>query len=487
MRERMRHRREITSCNGDVRLCPLRLDQVTLPGLHNAGSGFAGGFGFLNCWMRNHGLNITEQLRRGIRHLDVDPCYETCGLLGTCHAFSCGGSVCAMIKQIREFMRENRNDVITVNFNHEIVDENKVFRGLSRQLEVQVRPLLNRYYRVSPRGAWPTLQRSIRINRRLFVFYAPIIENEPHSRLYYNRKKWIHSENLLASTWRPFSLSNGCEPMIALTNRMCESRKYKALVEVSVIPESGGACTHAMADACRPHVHQMLRACEAHRFPSHKSPNIVLVDWPEEASDDVTSVYHAVRHQNVRNIATHRPISCQVRVDAAFHMTNTSRSFFFVGQRLVEYDHDVGAQIASRSLDVLNISTHGDVSSAFFHETTRKIHVFQGCRKVELDPVTLTLVSGSEITRDPCTPVDAALTWNGMQILFEGCHVHNPSSPDLSPEQLGFPCDVDAALMHDGHVYAFKGNDYYRYDTRQNQGRLVGRTLDWTIDAVQCP
>ena len=72
----------------------------------------------------------------GIRHLDIDPCYDTCGLLGSCHSFLCGGSICRILKQTRLFMKENRQEVITINFNHEIVDKNKVFNALTRQIKV---------------------------------------------------------------------------------------------------------------------------------------------------------------------------------------------------------------------------------------------------------------------------------------------------------------------------------------------------------------
>ncbi|KAH9504865.1 hypothetical protein Btru_062124 [Bulinus truncatus] len=49
-------------CNGDARLCPLKLNQVTLAGLHNAGAGYYDGFGLMDCFLRNHGLSITDQL-----------------------------------------------------------------------------------------------------------------------------------------------------------------------------------------------------------------------------------------------------------------------------------------------------------------------------------------------------------------------------------------------------------------------------------------
>jgi hypothetical protein len=83
------------------RFCRLRFDQITLAGLHNAGSGFDGEFGLLSCWVQNHGLSILQQLRQGIRFLDVDISWQHCGLLGSFHNFACGGPVCKMIKQAR--------------------------------------------------------------------------------------------------------------------------------------------------------------------------------------------------------------------------------------------------------------------------------------------------------------------------------------------------------------------------------------------------
>ena len=87
------------------RFCSLKLDQATLAGSHNAGSGFDGGFGFLSCWVRNQYMTVLEQLRFGVRYLDVDTSWEHCGLLGTFHNFACGGPLCRMIKQVRTTFR----------------------------------------------------------------------------------------------------------------------------------------------------------------------------------------------------------------------------------------------------------------------------------------------------------------------------------------------------------------------------------------------
>ena len=61
------------ACNGLPGLCRLKLNQVTLAGTHNSGSGFDGhlkyGTGALasSCFYRNQGKSITGQLDLGIR------------------------------------------------------------------------------------------------------------------------------------------------------------------------------------------------------------------------------------------------------------------------------------------------------------------------------------------------------------------------------------------------------------------------------------
>ena len=68
-------------CNGMEELCNLRLNQVTLPGTHNSGSGangrlyhWEGGLAPSRLW-RNQQWGFTKQLDYGIRYFDIDTCY----------------------------------------------------------------------------------------------------------------------------------------------------------------------------------------------------------------------------------------------------------------------------------------------------------------------------------------------------------------------------------------------------------------------------
>nr|KAI8739473.1 PI-PLC X domain-containing protein 1-like [Biomphalaria glabrata] len=475
-REWMRMERSGTvSCNGDRRLCSLRLNQITLAGLHNAGSGFDGGFGFLDCFLRNHGLSITEQLRLGIRHFDIDPCFDKCGLLGSCHNVVCGGGICPMLKQLRSFLRDHLGEIVTLNFNHEIQQPEKVFPALSRQLLTQLGPMLNKHFRKSPKHVWPTLKQTIRKNKRIFVFYAPIIERPPHDE-FYNRYKWIHSERFYGSTWIEFGVNDGCNKVVNITKEVCESRNWRELLEVSIIPS--GFCINSNAAKCRPFYHQSLRACEQFRFVRNDSPNVLLVDYPEEANDPSSSVFQAVHHQNIRNIYQHKKSSCYVKVDAAVKV-NAQTILFFSGSRIITYDVTHLSQSNIRHVPGLE-----SIDAAYLSLAGNFISVIKGCIYWEINSTSLLPVS-AEVTRNETCDIDAAIFWKDQLYTFKGCNVTSQGGRVQPLLKMGLPCSLDAALLIDSNVYAFKGNNYWIYNDH-GEAKLVGKTLDWNIDVVHC-
>ncbi|CAG5117069.1 unnamed protein product, partial [Candidula unifasciata] len=467
-------------CNGDSRFCSLRVDQVTLAGLHNAGAGFAGGFGLLNCLLRNHAENISRQLELGIRHLDIDPCYDTCGLLGTCHTFMCGGSICTIIKQLRTFLRDNRGEIVTINFNHEIKDPEKVFPRLTKQLQTQLGPMLNGRFRVSGEKKWPTLRQSVRSNKRVFIFYAPIINQSPHNRLY-KRHKWIHNEDFYASTWRPFSVGNGCQEVIPITKDRCQVRQWRELVEVSIVPESG-ACIYSMAESCRMYLHEALKACELYRFQVNKSPNVLLVDYPEVGSQEVTSVFHAVYHQNLRNLVAHLPGKCQVKLDAAVRIPGSETSFFFVGDQVLVYSHSKKSQVDSRPIPSIY---DGRVDAAYMPKNASILRIIKGCEMWQVDAGNFSNVLTPRSQMSPCVQPDDAVVWQSRLYIFKGCYATLQGLEPIPLADWGLPCDIDAAFNNRDHIAIFKGNDYWKY-TGQGNATRDGKTLDWTIDAVRC-
>ncbi|GFR75962.1 Tat pathway signal sequence like protein [Elysia marginata] len=477
-------------CNGDARLCHLRLDQVTLPGLHNAGSGFDGGFGFFDCWLKNHGRSILEQLELGIRYLDIDTSYYPCSVLGSHHNVFCGGSVCRMLKQTRTFLSRNPHEVIALTFNHEMQDMEMVMPALTRQLQTQLGPMLNNKFRLRGERRWPRLRHAVRTNQRVFVFYTPRVNDEPFFSQYYTPHKWIHTENWVGSTWREFSLNGeNCSQIVSVTASRCRYHRYRELVEVSIVPTVGfGTCVDQLAAACS-HFHDAaLRACETYRFRHHRSPNVLLVDYPERETTWGTSVFQAVYHQNLRNIYTHRRPRCQVRVDAAamvpFSQSHSWTSVFFVRSKVILYSHS-----HNRQKNILSLpSGITSVDSAYLSDEDFLV-VTKDCQTTNLQIQDQNLVSTpSNWTSIPgCeSALDAVDTWDGRHNVFHGCYVTALGQGPTSLEQLGLPCNIDAALTYGGESYVFKGNSYWVRREGQTTFSHGGSTLDWYLDAVVC-
>ena len=76
--------RVIEKCNGFMELCDLDLTQITLPGSHNSGAGFAGPLKFhtsagqvpaSSCANRYQMKSIYDQLVLGIRYFDIQTCW----------------------------------------------------------------------------------------------------------------------------------------------------------------------------------------------------------------------------------------------------------------------------------------------------------------------------------------------------------------------------------------------------------------------------
>lgn len=59
------------SCNGHLRFCRIPFNQFMFAGAHNAGTGMMSML-FLDCWLKNHDLSLTEMLDFGLRFFDFD-------------------------------------------------------------------------------------------------------------------------------------------------------------------------------------------------------------------------------------------------------------------------------------------------------------------------------------------------------------------------------------------------------------------------------
>ncbi|RUS85340.1 hypothetical protein EGW08_006883 [Elysia chlorotica] len=432
---------------------------------------------FINCWASNYATSIMEQLKLGIRYLDIDTNYKRCGVLGTHHNIFCGESVCHIIKQTRKFLRENPHEVLTLMFNHEMQDEELVIPALTRQLKSQLEPMLNNNVRKSGEQRWPKLRQAVRANKRVFVFFPPFSA-------VYLRNKWIHAEFWYASTWKEFTVEDGnCSAIVSHTEQKCRRSHEKELIEVSVVATANiWSCVKGLAQECRQFHHDMLRACEQHRYRQNNSPNVLLVDYPEEDPHSPSSVFSAVFHQNIRNLHRHRQGTCQVRIDAAVRRpSEEDESLFFVGSKVKVFSHSNKMQI--REIRIPRVSS---VDAAYVSDDGH-ITLIKGCKSIKVNSSSLQTLESDWTTMPSCdSSLDAAEYWNDELYFFKDCNVTIEGQTSQRLSTLGLPCAVDAALNFAGVAYVFKDNRVWVRREGETTFSPDGHTLDWSIDAVVC-
>jgi hypothetical protein len=163
-------------CNGMKQLCDRRLDQVVLPGAHNAMSSES-----LGWLIPNQSIAIPDQLEYGIRGFLLDTHYGrlqpdgsvrtddegtvTDGVRGTylCHELCEIGAtkLAPALRQIRKWLRANPNEVILIE-NEDYISSNDFVSAMKRS------GLLDLVYR-GPRAPWPTLGKMIAKDHRVVM------------------------------------------------------------------------------------------------------------------------------------------------------------------------------------------------------------------------------------------------------------------------------------------------------------------------------
>ncbi|BFZ20170.1 hypothetical protein BsWGS_23209 [Bradybaena similaris] len=478
-------------CNGDARLCSLTVDKVTLPGSHNAGSGFAGPFVFPPCAYQNHDLSVLEQLRFGIRYLDVDSCWSECGNnLGTCHAGYCAGLLCSMLVQIKTFLVENPTDIVMVNFNHDMTGRDQVIPELVRQVEEVLSPFLNSHFRET--GQWPTLEAAVTSGKRLFVMIA----KEVTQLSFYAQKLWIIDESHMASTYTLIIALRDCFSVVNSTMDKCRELADQSLLEVSVFG-GFGACIDDMMTRCDDFLFSSLEVCSDFRTNAQKAPNVLMVDFPA-VTPPHQNVLAAVRQQNARNLLAFQK-KCRVRLDAATNMDMGSSSAFFTRDRVLHYSEKDRVQKSSAPLSSLSHSLPPNIDSAIsgrYWGKNNQTYFFKGCDYWILENG---LASGPFVINETFPglecDIQAAVGIDSTPYFLKGCNywtykrnwkVDGPNSIDYNFP--GLPCNIDAALNLNDTVYFFQNNNnsgtYWSYKYFElSQGKSI---LDWNIDPVIC-
>ena len=285
-------------------LCPLRFNQVTWPGTHNSGSGFNGTLRFSNglpapsCIYRNQDMNYTAQLDFGVRWFDIDLCWVTdqeattvvpAGLW-TCHSNGYAGTVDEILRQVNEWLHlsPNYNEIVSLFFNGDYD------RSRSEPIAKALNDLLERYWTVqlmvkrsrsfltmntdlNTTGEWPQLQRVIGRNERVFVFL--------HESLQLGDQPWAHDP---VSSQDPSEvIKDSCNSLISFTRGACNV--CTDLWGIDAIG-SRGNCISRTAEICNTVTYNVTRDCFDLRMQYGKTLNVIEVDFPDRAPENLLVV-----------------------------------------------------------------------------------------------------------------------------------------------------------------------------------------------------
>ena len=256
-------------CNGMEGLCDLRIDQVTFPGAHNAGSTPLLPES-LSCLWHNQGSLIWRQFEKGVRYFDIDTCWHD-GRVKNCHCNSILG--CEYGDNLRDaliwldtqmklyipiFDIENHYEVVILHFNRDAdisgeAAKQKIGEGLEQLLTELWDPngnaenKMNTYYK-NNNNQWPTLRQAIESNQRVFVF----MDNGPAKYINPEPDWLVQSNGLIASTWSTIFIWStdadaDCTEIVSVARDKCDTSRL--FVELAAFG-TFGRCIEKMAKLC---------------------------------------------------------------------------------------------------------------------------------------------------------------------------------------------------------------------------------------------
>ena len=313
-------------CNGLEGLCDLRIDQVTFPGAHNAGS-TSGSF---DCGWRNQGSLIWRQFEKGVRYFDIDTCWHD-GQVKNCHCNSFFG--CEYGDNLRDaliwldtqmklyipiFDIENRYEVVILHFNRDAdisgeAAKQKIGEGLEQLLTELWDPngnaenKMNTYYK-NNNNQWPTLRQAIESNQRVFVF----MDNGPAKYINPEPDWLVQSNGLIASTWSTIfiwstDVDADCTEIVSVARDKCDtSRSFVELAAFGTF----GRCIEKMAKLCSKDeaIGAAMDECYSKREQYDKTVNILLVDYAVDTIGyETLSVVNRAKTMNEKNIQKFNP------------------------------------------------------------------------------------------------------------------------------------------------------------------------------------
>ncbi|KAK3752825.1 hypothetical protein QZH41_016352 [Actinostola sp. cb2023] len=325
-------------CNGMEGLCDLRLNEVTLPGTHNSGSGFnghlfhwGGGRAISRLW-RNQQWDFTRQLDYGIRYFDIDTCYvdKDYDKWWTKGAWIChmgigtaayAGPVKKMLKQINDWMNkpEHANEVIIIKFGRDVEVDYKpeeIYKSILGNLkqmgwkptaQTKQAKQLTANDIFSENFTWPTLREAIETNQRVFLFFSEKLlkfKEDPE----FPEIPWVlTAEWEIKITWPELlKFTASCKEIVPKLVEKCEKFVYsRGLLELDVFGSSVTRSTWTMQAHCDKYMQKSMDKCFAVRKTKGRTVNAVLADWVD-ISKSPNTVLDVARKQNERNIAMYK-------------------------------------------------------------------------------------------------------------------------------------------------------------------------------------
>ena len=296
-------------CNGMEGLCDLKIDQVTFPGAHNAGSD--GNIADACLW-RNQEADMADQFRGGIRYFDIDTCWHE-EKVKNCHCdsiFGCqyGADMFTTLKDLDFWMKFGRNEVIILHFNRDAdisgeAAKEEIGKSLSQMLTNLWNPngngelKMNNYYK-NNNSQWPTLRQAIKSKQRVFVF----MDNGPAKYITPEPDWLLQSNNFITSTWSNILVRTSirCTGIVSKARDKCDTSQ--SFIELAAFG-SFGLCITDMALSCSKDeaIGEAIDECYTKREMYGKTVNILIVDYAVDSYEKL-SVIDRAKTMNEQNI-----------------------------------------------------------------------------------------------------------------------------------------------------------------------------------------
>ena len=304
------------SCNGSPEFCPMRFNQVTFAGAHNAGTGMSSIT--VDCYVKNHDLDMTELLDFGIRFLDFDVKYNENEELYTGHGLSNWyykfGLVIDAMTEIKEWLAKHPSDIVVLRFGQ--IDGNRVlgmkklsailhntFSGLNNDIG------LNDHFRLT-NGGWPTLGEAKAENKRVFAFVkidgeedmehlGDKIIGEIKIKANDHTMPGVSGAVKILSSYDKVNVGYNCLKLVNKLQEACNRAQVTDFTKIdmySTLAKNIGSCLWTVARKCNSQVMAALNSCQF-----RNNVRFLQADYPNHPGKNGKTNVEVALEQNHKN------------------------------------------------------------------------------------------------------------------------------------------------------------------------------------------